>query len=96
MKKSEEEVEKAGDIALKGQLDLIKVVMAGDLEMISNSKLDDLKILNLDEKLYKRIIELIKISDQPEGKPKSAPKEEPIKKDTEQRRIKNISDLAKK
>lgn len=60
MKQPDKEVKHPGEIKLNEQLDIIKLAIAEDLKLVKAGKIDDLKILNLDEKLYKRIAELIK------------------------------------
>lgn len=51
-----------GEEELKKQLDAIKLTIASDLKLVNNGKIDKLKILNLEDQLYKRIADLIKLT----------------------------------
>ena len=60
MKQTDKPISNPGETKLNEQLDIIKLAIAEDLKLVKAGKIGDLKILNLDEKLYKRISELIK------------------------------------
>ena len=54
------EKEKQGEIQLNNQIDAIKIAIAEDLKQLNSGKTDDLKILGLDDKLYKRVTDLLR------------------------------------
>lgn len=60
MKKSDLESMLKGDTELNQQIQIIKSAIAEDLKSISKGKVDNLKILNLDDYLYKRVTDLLK------------------------------------
>lgn len=68
---------KAGESKLNAELDNVLGTIADDLVIINSGKKGDLKILSLDDKIYARIMNLLKTTEDPVSKAKAKKEEEP-------------------
>lgn len=66
-----------GESRFKYQLDNVLSTIADDLEKVNRGELTDLKILNLDERIYARLMNLLKTIEEPVAKAKPKKEEEP-------------------
>lgn len=94
--KKPDEIINPGEEQLKIQLDCVRKAIADDLKIVNSGDTSGLKILSLDDKLYKRISDLLKpVAELPIKTAKSSKEEASETKDVPNKR-KNISDLASK
>lgn len=94
--KKPDEIINPGEEQLKLQLDCVRQTIADDLKIVNSGDTNGLKILSLDDKLYKRISDLLKPVPELPVKVSKQPKEEVLEDDDTPKKKLNIQDFALK